>query len=72
MSSLYEKFTGQDGTTMYRPTIDGASDMAHDRLAFCANCTEMHDDIGPKFAWALCLSCGQHKVFGHFHFDEIK
>ena len=66
------KFIGEDGEVWHRPTVDYKGDLAHDRLAFCANCTEVHEDIGPNFAFAFCLSCKQHKVFGHLHFDQIK
>lgn len=68
---FYTKFVTDEGETLYRPTVDYAGDLKHDRLAFCASCTEVHEDIGPNFAFAFCPSCKQHKVFGHMHFDQI-
>jgi hypothetical protein len=71
MSSLYKEFMGQDGQTMCRPTPIGASYLTQDNLAFCANCTQMHDDIAPEAYRAHCGDCGQAKVFGHLNFNLI-
>lgn len=69
--SDYTKFTYDDGDVFYRPTVDYAANLAHDRLAFCAGCNQTHDDIGPDAYQALCLDCKQHRVFGHLNFDKI-
>lgn len=71
MSILYKQFMGQDGQTMYRPTPVGAGYLTQDDLAFCAHCTQDHEDIGPDAYRALCGDCGQHKVFGHLNFNLI-
>jgi hypothetical protein len=52
-SEHYTKFWSDEGDEYrYRPTVDYAGDLAHDRLAFCSSCTQTHDDIGPNFAHA--------------------
>jgi hypothetical protein len=71
MSILYKEFMGQDGQTACRPTPVGAGYLTQDNLAFCANCTQMHEDIAPETYRALCSDCGQHKVFGHLKFNLI-
>jgi hypothetical protein len=71
-TDLYTKFWSDEGNEYrYRPTPDYASDLAHDRLGFCAGCTQTYDDIGSNIAHAYCLDCKQHTVFGHIHFDKI-
>lgn len=71
MSILYKEFMGQDGQTMYRPTPVGADYLTQDNLAFCAHCTQMHDDVAPDAYRAHCGDCGQDKVFGHLNFNRI-
>jgi hypothetical protein len=70
-NELFTKFMGQDGQTSYRPSPVMAGYMAQDLLAFCAHCTQMHDDIGPDAYRAHCGDCGQDKVFGHLNFNLI-
>ena len=72
MNELETKFYNEDGEGRYRPTDDYASALAHDRLAFCSACTQVHDDIGPNFAFKYCGYCKNDSVFGHLHFDQIK
>jgi len=72
MSILYKQFMGQDGQTMYRLTPIGAGYLTQDNLAFCAHCTQMHEEIAPDAYRAHCGDCGQRKVFGHLHFDKIR
>ena len=71
MSILYKQFMGQDGQTMYRPTPVGASYLTQDDLAFCAHCTQMHEEIRSDAYRAHCSNCGQDKVFGHLNFNLI-
>jgi hypothetical protein len=71
-SEHYTRFYSDEGDEYrYRPTVDYASDLAHDRLAFCSACTQTYDDLGPDTYLARCLDCKQHTVFGHLHFDKI-
>jgi hypothetical protein len=71
-SEHYKKFWSDEGDEIrYRPTVDYASDLAHDRLAFCSVCTQTYDDLGPDTYLARCLDCKQHTVFGHLNFDKI-
>jgi hypothetical protein len=71
MYELEIKFINDDGEVRYRPSPDYASALAHDRLAFCSVCTQVHDDIGPNFAYRYCPDCKNDTVFGHLHFDKI-
>jgi len=71
---MYEfeiRFENEQGEVRFRPSDDYASDLAHDRLAFCSSCTQTYDDIGPNFAFAYCPDCKKDTVFGHLHFDKI-
>jgi hypothetical protein len=68
---LFTKFIGQDGQTMYRPSTVMAGYMTQDKLAFCAYCTQNHEDIAADAYRTLCSDCGEHKVFGHLNFNKI-
>jgi|GEM_PF-4232577 len=60
-----------EGAYLYRPSQDMASNMAADKLAYCAGCTQMHEDLSADTYRALCGDCGQHQVFGHLNFNKI-
>ena len=71
MSRLYKNFIGQDGQTMFRPSPVMTCNLIKDELAFCAHCTQDHENIAADAYRAYCGDCGQHKVFGHLNFNRI-
>ncbi len=68
---MFTEFYSETSGTLYRPTAEMADNLKHDGIAFCAGCTQFHDDKGPDTYRALCADCGKRQVFGHLNFHKI-